>query len=388
MKSILVTGARAPAALELCRRLKQQGFNVIAADSLRFPLCRWSSAVDTVERFTAPNVSASRFASDLSAIIKKHKIDVVIPTCEEVFHIAKLRHRLPQAPEYFLDSIDVLSRLHDKFQFSQAMKAYETVRVPESELVTNFADLERFISSKVINGRSVEDIVIKRVFSRFAEGTLVKPSHSDLQKLKETSSAHYVVQEYVKGPEFSCYAAASYGKLRALSIYHSRYRAGKGAGIFFMPVKSRAIESFVCDFIEKENFHGQVSFDFMTNGNVDDVPYVLECNPRATSGIHLLQPETDWLDILGFRPQTEDVWQAVIDPHMVALAMLTYGLLSWDCGFVHSLKSGKDVIGMKGDRLPVIGQFLSMSELISKAWATNTSSLSASTADIEWNQDA
>ncbi len=387
MTNVLVTGARSPAALELCRRLKQQGCRVVAADSLRFPLCRWTNAVDAFEKFEAPNASASRFADDLSAIILKHEIDFVIPTCEEVFHIAEQRTHLPDGPHYFLEDIRLLARLHDKFQFSQAMKAFRTVQVPESQLITNIDELPSCIQEKTINGKSFDDIVIKRVYSRFAEGTFIKPTVSDFQKIKASGPAHYVVQEYIKGPEFSCYAIANHGVLRALTIYHSRYRAGKGAGIYFSPVEAPGIEAFVKDFVETEKFHGQVSFDFMMNGDVDGVPYVLECNPRATSGIHLLKSETDWFDMLGIKKQSSTVWSADPKPRMVTLAMLTYGLVSCDRDYFANLRSGIDVISARRDRLPMAGQFVSMAELLAKSVIDGTSSLGASTADIEWNSN-
>lgn len=50
----------------------------------------------------------------------------------------------------------------------------------------------------------------------------------------------WVAQRFAEGEEISAYAAARDGRLRALSLYRSLYRAGKSAGIFFERVEDNA----------------------------------------------------------------------------------------------------------------------------------------------------
>ena len=50
--TILLTGTRAPATLDLARRLWREGVRVIGADSLRYPLGKFSQAIGgQAERF-------------------------------------------------------------------------------------------------------------------------------------------------------------------------------------------------------------------------------------------------------------------------------------------------------------------------------------------------
>ena len=94
MAKFLITGARAPVALELARNLSKDGHTVYIADSLRFPLARCSNFVKKIFRIAAPRLSLSQFKNDLQKIIKDYNIDLLIPTCEEVFYISAIKSSL------------------------------------------------------------------------------------------------------------------------------------------------------------------------------------------------------------------------------------------------------------------------------------------------------
>src|SRR5690606_11193810 len=57
-----------------------------------------------------------------------------------------------------------------------------------------------------------------------------------------------------------------------------------GAAIAFEQVQDPGIEDFVTRYIAATGWSGQISFDLMRLANGQVLP--LECNPRATSGLH------------------------------------------------------------------------------------------------------
>jgi len=59
-----------------------------------------------------------------------------------------------------------------------------------------------------------------------------------------------------------------------------------GASMSSLSVDDLEITRFVTEFVEKINYTGQISFDFIRS---KERLYVIECNPRATSGIHLFE---------------------------------------------------------------------------------------------------
>jgi predicted ATP-grasp superfamily ATP-dependent carboligase len=382
MKTVLVTGARSPAALEICRGLQASGSRVIAADSLFFPICRFSNAIDRSVRIAPPRQQPNDFVRDLNRIIAEEKIDIIIPTCEEAFHLALHREKINC--EIFVSDIAQLSRFHDKYRFLDSARPYG-ISIPKTEVLDSHTALEDVFKTSMIHGERVDALVFKRVYSRFAEGTLVKPTTEQLNKIKPSPQNRYVAQEFIPGDEFCCYAIAVEGKLKAISIYRPVYRAGMGAGIFFEPQNQPQVEQFVRAFVGAHTFTGQISFDFITGYDGDT--YVIECNPRATSGVHLLDKDTDWNGMFGIGLEDEDHCHTPrMEPKMIALAMLTYGLRASKIrSFLADWKRARDAIYRGSDILPAIGQMATMSEFLIRAAKYSISPLAATTHDIEWN---
>jgi glutathione synthase/RimK-type ligase-like ATP-grasp enzyme len=382
MKTILVTGARSPAALEICRGLQASGSRVVAADSLRFPICRFSNSVDRSVRIAPPRREPKTFVQDLNRIVEDEKVDIIIPTCEEAFHLAL--HREEINCEIFTADIAKLAVFHDKYRFLECAKPYG-IKIPRTALLETRDTMFEVAKSSTINGERVDDLVFKRVFSRFAEGTLVKPSARQLDAIHPSNQNRYIAQEFIPGEEFCCYAIAVKGKLKAVSIYKPVYRAGRGAGIFFEPKNRPEIERFVRAFVDGHFFTGQVSFDFIAAP--DDQTYVIECNPRATSGVHLLDQDTDWNGMFGIGLEDEDHCHTPRrEPKMVALAMLTYGLKNASPrSLLTDWKRAKDVAYRRSDILPAVGQLATMTEFLLRALKQSISPLAATTHDIEWN---
>jgi predicted ATP-grasp superfamily ATP-dependent carboligase len=382
MKTVLVTGSRSPAALEICRGLQASGSRVIAADSLRFPICRFSNSVDRSVRIAPPRQQPSDFVRDLNRIVADDKVDIIIPTCEEAFHLAI--HRREINCEIFTGDIAQLTSFHDKYRFLKCAE-HHGISIPRTAMLESRQSMLEIADTLIINGEQIDSLVIKRVFSRFAEGTLVKPSATELSTINPTRQNQYIAQEFISGTEFCCYAIAVKGMLKAISTYKPTYRAGKGAGIYFERHEQSVIETFVRSFVEGHSFTGQISFDFILSD--DGRTYVIECNPRATSGVHLLDADTDWRGMFGIGLEDEDHCHTPRkEPRMVALAMLTYGLKQTRAkSFLEDWKSAKDVVYRKTDILPVIGQLATMTEFLVRAAMTSISPLAATTHDIEWN---
>ena len=88
-KNILITGSRAPATLFLIRKLSKAGYNIFVAESCDYFLGKYSIYVKQNYKITAPNTNFEQFMAEIIKIVQKEKIDLIIPTCEEIFHISK-----------------------------------------------------------------------------------------------------------------------------------------------------------------------------------------------------------------------------------------------------------------------------------------------------------
>ncbi|QQA42096.1 ATP-grasp domain-containing protein [Pelagovum pacificum] len=374
--TVLITGARAPVALHLARLLATAGCRVILADSLRFPLSGSSALVARYVRLPAPRDDPDLFAVALAELLTSERIDLVIPTCEEVLHLARAWSETAMPAVLFAPPLHLLSEVHDKYRFIERARALG-LAVPETVLLSSDADLD------AVRHRA-HDLVFKPVWSRFATRTRVRPAPTAL-RIRPTEAAPWVAQDYLAGREISAYAIANGGQLSALSVYHVPFRAGRGAGVCFAPVEVPAVRSFVERFVAGTGWTGQVSFDFIETAEGGVLP--LECNPRATSGLHFFSDGAAVLSaILGQAFATPDVTGPLGVRLALALyggpAALRHGRLS---DFRQMWRETADVLDWPGDPRPGRLQWRALAEIAAIAARNGISLQAASTRDIEWN---
>jgi predicted ATP-grasp superfamily ATP-dependent carboligase len=109
---ILLTGGRAPATLDLARLFHRAGCTVFVADSCRSPIAKGSAAVHKTFHVCEPKSKRAAFIADLLDIIRQEAIDLLIPTCEEVFYIAQALPQLSAHCTVFADRFEKLAALH------------------------------------------------------------------------------------------------------------------------------------------------------------------------------------------------------------------------------------------------------------------------------------
>jgi glutathione synthase/RimK-type ligase-like ATP-grasp enzyme len=375
MSRILLTGGRTPASLVMARAFQRAGHTVFMAESLRGHLSSPSNAIQKNFIVASPRNETGIFIKEIQEIVLENKIDLLIPTCEEVFYIALGSEQFPCT--VFSEPLKKLDIVHNKWYF--VVTAIEAeLFVPETMLVANRDDLLHAYAHW-------RELVLKPVYSRFASRTMMRPA------LKEalatlTFDAHWVAQEYIPGPHYSTYSVCHNGHITAHTTYPSEFTAGQGTTIVFQHVDHPDIFNWVKTYVEKNSFTGQIGFDFIQS---PEGLFALECNPRATNGVHLLAAHPGFADAF-MNPQMECITPAGNASHMLATSMLAYGLPAsirkkqfgkWLSTF---LSSDDAVLDYK-DPLPFLLQFRSLLAYLRIARRNGISPLEASTFDIEWN---
>ncbi|WP_214326919.1 hypothetical protein [Nonomuraea sediminis] len=355
--TVLITGGRAPVALDLARKFARSGVRVVVAESSRGNLCRASKAVDRTHPVPPPRQAPEAFADALVRIVKREGVDLVVPTCEEIFYVSRARDRLLEHCEVLAAPLDTLRRLHSKWEFIRLAESWG-LPVPRTELGTWSHDGTPYVT--------------KPEFSRF--GTQVRFGGP----IPKT----WVAQERLDGPQVCTYSVARDGRLAAHAAYAVDFTAS-GACVSFEPVDHPAAEEWVTTFVARLGFTGQIAFDFVAGDRV--LP--LECNPRATSGVHLLGDELT-AALMG-----ESRAVARPDPGkraMIAMAMLSFGLANVRSArdlrrWARFVATAEDVIATPGDRGPFVAQFgVLWRNWIRSLW-TGRTLVGCSTYDIEWN---
>ncbi len=381
MARVALTGGRAPVTLELARLFARAGHSVFVAENVAWPLTRGSRAVTRSVRVPPPRQDPTGFADALAALMQREQIDLLVPTCEEIFYVARARDRLAQFGRVLAEPLEKLHGLHHKGRFPERAARYG-LAVPETHLLTSAAELTAALAAPGA-------WVLKPAYSRFGSRTRLPPhAPRTLAGVRPTPAAPWVAQRFVRGRAWCTYSLAHAGRLAAHATYPVSFTAGPGAAIYFECVAHPAAQAWVTAFVARENFAGQIAFDFIEDAA--GALWALECNPRATSGVHLLAAHP------AFAAAFFGDGAALItpppgeQPAMLAAALLLYGLPALRTGagrrrWWHALTHSRDVIAQRGDPAARWVQWASLAEFAARSWRLGVGALAASTADIEWN---
>ncbi|NJK45490.1 MAG: GNAT family N-acetyltransferase [Pleurocapsa sp. SU_196_0] len=357
---------------------------MFVADS-QYHLTQGSRWVRAAFRVPKPRLCPTGFARALEEIVSRERVDLVIPTCEEIFWLmlvlddsefSALRTKV------FAPNLEVLHGLHHKKRFHDLLRTLG-IRTPETTLLESSGALERL--------NRTGSLVLKPAYSRFgARMRLLSPRDKIVDVPRITRSQPWLAQEFIHGEELCAFAVAWGGRVNAFALYRPGWRAGRGAATSFSllprddPRNVEALE-VVTRLTSSLNFTGQIALDVMSDAHGLSV---LECNPRATSGVHLFAPEDHlenaYLHDLGTPiiatgvparlgvPMLLCAFPKILEPH---------GVETW----TRTWRDSRDVLRDPRDPLSVRHQLRCVLESLREAWRLRCSVLEATTADIEWN---
>jgi hypothetical protein len=377
VERVLVTGARAPAALDIARSLGAAGFEVHMADCVPARIARWSCAPTAVHRHASPVREPARFAADMRGLLDRLAPTAVIPTCEEVFHLSALAEADGWSNRLIAPPMDRLMRLHHKGQFADLCQTLG-LSVPNSTTATD--------ADALMTQASRGQVVAKPAWSRFGSRTLIEPTPQQLALVSPSPDQPWIVQDRVRGEEVSLYATAHEGRLSAFCAYRSDWRTRGGAAYVLEPLtgavlgRLRKMASTLASFVGT----GQFGCDAIVGAT--GKPWLIECNPRATSGVHLFGRSAEFGRALlgcGIADPASDDWRngVMLDSFGVAEALRTRHLSKWRTGRGRS----RDIVSAPGDPLPPLGALMDAAGFGLRALASGRGLAEAMTADIEWN---
>jgi hypothetical protein len=304
----------------------------------------------------------------------------VVPTCEEVFYLAAPALRAALGERLFAPDLGVLRRLHDKLAFARACEEWG-LPVPESHLLASIEDVARFADE-------ASEWVFKPCFTRFGDAALVGPAREALAQVAPTPQAPWLAQRRIRGNEVCFYAVAHHGVLTAFCAYRSDWRLGGGASYAFEPLEgapAAALREIAARLAASAGLHGQFACDAIFDG--EGQPFLIECNPRATSGVHLLAGTGALARAIG---EGAPLDAPAPRPAYLGPAMLVYGLPQairegrlrpW----ARLLARGREAISRPGDRLPLAGALADAARFMQEGRAHAITTTAATTRDIAWN---
>lgn len=364
--SVLISGGRSPVALEMARLFGRSGYRVFVVESEGANLCSLSKYVSQCFRVASPRFRSEAFIEGLLELVERFQVNLFVPTCEEVFCVSQFADRFPQGCRVLAVEWAWMERLHRKDSFVEVARGFG-LRVPETKPVR---DLKTF-STKV-------RLVLKPVYSRFGGEVKVVDSlaRGSVARGAGKEGREWIAQEYLSGSEVHYFGVVSKGEILVGVCY--RGLASKGAAgpsIVFEEVESRSVSDWVANFVERSGISGLVSFDFILTQEGDAV--AIECNPRVTSGVHLLARKRGLLAAMveGIRPVSE----GSLHPRPVGLRLACW-LLGRRVKVAYD-----DVVAERGDVWPVLSQCWVLIYFSVKAMLKRVSLEEALVSDLKWD---
>ncbi|MEA2425372.1 MAG: hypothetical protein QOH13_1782, partial [Thermoleophilaceae bacterium] len=281
---ILVTTSRTPFGLDLIRKLGEAGHEVDAADS--YAAAPGSHSKFVAQHHVTPSAQddAEGFVAAVAKICADRDIELIVPTFEEVFYLSALRDQLGDVA-LFAAEFRALAQLHDKATFQRLAQDLD-LPIPATVVARNADELHAAIEK-------FPDYFARAAFSRGGVSLLTNTGplagHVKVEDVTPTDEEPWLVQEYVDGPMLCSYSTVHGGKVTAHMTYRAPRQWQHSTGIQFESIDGQPSLAIVQRIVSHLDYTGQISFDFVDSP--DRGLQLIECNPRTTDGVLLMDED-------------------------------------------------------------------------------------------------
>lgn len=288
--NILLTNGRFPVSIDLARQLHLAHHNVYVVDPMHYHVCKFSRVVRKSYYVPAPHSDSAGYITAVKDAILDAKIDLVIPMHEEIFYLAGCREeeilRRLLAPPFA-----TLIMLHNKWEFSHFLLRIG-LDTPAASLCRSIEDVRALDCTK--------ELALKPVFGRGSSNVHhLVPGKPQPENIPVSPDNHFIAQDWIHGARFCSYSVLRNGAVRAFAVYPVRDTIDGSSAVYFTSIPHPRIRAYVEQIAAAlPHVTGQLALDFVETA---ERLVAIECNPRATSGIHLFS-------------RTPDLARAITDP--------------------------------------------------------------------------
>lgn len=305
-RTILVTGVGMTKGLVLARLFYEAGHNVIGADfepNGALVCGRVSKSLKNFYSLTkpSPKQGSSRYIQGLLDIVTRENVDLWV-SCSGVASAVEdgeakeiVEGRTTCKAIQF--DVKTTQMLHEKDSFI-AHTASLGLTIPETHTITSHEATEKILK----HSPSTRKFIMKPIGvddSSRADMTILPRPTPDattehISRLRIAKSMPWILQQYIKGPEYCTHALVIKGEVKAFVACPSAELLMHYEALPPDSVLRRAMLRFTQTFAAQggENFTGHLSFDFLVEDTAIDagddiVLYPIECNPRAHTAVVL-----------------------------------------------------------------------------------------------------
>jgi predicted ATP-grasp superfamily ATP-dependent carboligase len=376
---ILVTSSRMPYAVGMVRKLAETGHEVYASDA--YELAPGSHSRYLAGHFVtgSPRDATEQFVDDVVRIASENEIEMIVPSFEEVFYLATQRERINEVTRLYAPPFETLARVHDKATF-QALTDKLGIRTPKTLVARSDEELREHIAQ-------FPRYFARAAFSRGGVALLTNTGpiagHVAVEDCHPTPESPWLVQEYVDGPMLCTYTTMHSGRPTVHCTYRAPRQWEHSTAIAFESVDGSETLEIASAIAGDLGYDGQMSLDFVDD---DGTLYMIECNPRATDGLLLVDANdlseglTQPVRELTTVPRGEEVQLSMA----VFGQMFDEGLREWPKS-IHDLAQIRDASKGWHDHMPTLYNFLAFAHHAKLEMKQRTALFVAMAGDISWD---
>lgn len=291
--NILITGIGAPGGPSIIKHIKKNVMNckIIGVDS-HIKYCASNAYVDFVEQI--PMATDENFLNSIILITEKYNINYIISlVTNELLILSKNKNLFEQKNvKFFTSSEDTINLVTNKYKLYQELEhlipipKYKLINIKEIlNFLNEFNYPEKNVCFKPLNFDGARGFrIISNKIDRLKSIMTEKPynyyiSKEELEILINLSTfdCQVLLSEYLPGTEYTVDLFVKNNNIDSLTI-RERIKLKDHISFVGKIVKNDLIENYVFKIAQQISFNGSVGFQFKNND--ENIPNLLECNPR------------------------------------------------------------------------------------------------------------
>jgi len=288
------------------------------------PLCigRFSRFVRRFHRCPGLGRDPMGYLAFLLDLLAREKFDVLLPTHEQGYLLAKIPARLASLTGIALPAFEDYANVLGKAGFSRLLTELRLPQ-PRTEIVSSAAELRR---------RIFFPAVVKAAIGTASRGVRLVRDAGDLERVAadfleaDEFSGEIVVQALAAGPLERAQAVFCHGHLVGAHAYRQIAEGAGGGDSIKESVSRPEVRAHLAQIGERLQWHGALSVDYILD-EPRRIPRYIDCNPRLVEPVNAMLSGVDLAGLLvevslGERPEVAAPSRAGVRTHMAILALM------------------------------------------------------------------
>ena len=287
-KRILLTEGSSLSARQAITTLGLAGHVIEICDPDVLCIGRFSRFVRRFHRCPGIGRDPEAYLKFLIELLGREKFDVLLPTHEQGYLLAKVQEQLVPLTTIALPTFESYVLAHGKASFSRLLTELN-IPQPRTQIVDSSAELRR---------SAFFPAVVKSTIGTASRGVRFAHNSDDIERIAiEFERAgefpgEVVLQELVQGALERAQSVFCHGRLVAAHAYRQIAEGVGGGDRIKESIHCPDVRSHLAQIGERLNWHGALSVDYVRDKS-DAVPRYIDCNPRLVEPVNALLSGVD-----------------------------------------------------------------------------------------------